>query len=166
LTRGCRSGANSPKELQITQFSCHLLKQTIFSLAYKVSLQKIDMTKQVVFIAALLCSTFFTSGQPKSIHHILDRPWLVSDQHMSGVGDHQSLSEQTVLMLRPDFTWHTTEPIEGLKTGSWREAGKNKILLLFAKGIEAELVLQDDGKLRMTRTKGLTKTTIYWKIKP
>jgi hypothetical protein len=123
------------------------------------------MTKQLLIIAALLCSTFFTSGQVKSIHDSIDRPWHIADQHMSGVGDHRSISEQTVLVLRPDFTWQTTEPIEGLKTGSWREAGKNKILMLFAKGIEAELILQDNGILRMSRTKGLARTTIYWKRK-
>ena len=82
---------------------------------------------------------------------------------MSGIGDHRSLSEHTILILSPDFTWHATEPIEGVHKGSWRESGKNKIVLRFSKGTEAELFLQEDGKLRMTRTKGLTKTTIYWK---
>jgi|GEM_PF-2980449 hypothetical protein len=111
------------------------------------------MTKQFVFILVLSCSTYLAPGQQKSIHDILEWPWHISEQLMSGVGDHRSLPRQTVLTLRPDFTWNSTEHIEGVKKGSWREAGKNKIILIFSKSTEAELLLQDDYLRRILTTR-------------
>ncbi|MCU0379769.1 MAG: hypothetical protein MUE58_01130 [Chitinophagaceae bacterium] len=115
----------------------------------------------LVFVFSLYAMSL--NAQQNRIPDILNHPWVLEKETMSGVGTHQSLPENTVLLLRPDYTWTSSAPIEGMREGSWRETGKESLTMAMAGNRKAELRVLDDGRLRLIIPSGLAKTTVYWK---
>lgn len=121
------------------------------------------MKKIFLFVFVVSLYTMSLKAQQNRIPDILNHQWVLEKETMSGVGTHQSLPENTLLLLRPDYTWTSSAPIEGVREGSWRENGKESLTIAMAGNRKAELRVLDDGRLRLTIPSGLAKTTMYWK---
>jgi hypothetical protein len=94
--------------------------------------------------------------------------WKIKTDGMSGIGSHKSLPEDTELVFSKDFTWKSTNAIDGISAGSW-SAEKNGELILMTSDKDRSKKLTDvvlTKEMLVYKIKTSTATYTYtWEVK-
>lgn len=94
--------------------------------------------------------------------------WQISQEQMSGIGQHTSLAKNTELKFSVDGTWEANQPIFEVQFGTWHWDDKGNLWLEFGvnkKAQKADLLTLSNEKLRFKIKKNLATYTYEWKAK-
>jgi hypothetical protein len=69
-------------------------------------------------------------AQSKEATLLTGKTWTLQSDEMSGLGTHMSLTDNTKLEFATDGTWKSSEPIKGIKQGTWSLENNNKTLVM------------------------------------
>lgn len=85
--------------------------------------------KNATFLIFCLCFSLSIFAQQSLSEKITNITWILQSDEMSGMGTHQSLANGTTLVLDAGGQWKSSNPINGLSTGSWKVDKKSRLIL-------------------------------------
>lgn len=117
--------------------------------------------KKATLVLILVALSSFVKAQ--EIDLLTAANWVLTEDVMSGIGTHKSLTKNTELKFEDNGTWKSSQPILGVTEGTWKKDKKGETIMTFSNRQRAVVKNVTRQKLEIEyKAKG---KKVFWKWK-